>query len=470
MIKSKSVAILRTFTKNEWIQFEHLLPSLIDSKYKKVIPLFLYIKQAYPDFNEDNMNKQNCFRKLFPKEVYDDKKIRYLLSYLKECIEQFLVIKTVKEDAIIYQKYLETELLNRGLLINFKQENIQSELILEKAEIRDADYFYNKYQHELLQLNYIAQAANRDKKSNIEEVMIYLDKFYLAKKLQLASEVINIKNILATEYNTFLLDEIITYLKQHEYSNEAAIKVYLLIIKTLQFPDKEAHYLELASLLSDNIKLFSLKELYEIYQYLQNYCIKKINLGDTNYQRKLFENYQTQINNNILTFSGEISQWDFKNIVTIALRLQEYEWAEEFIFKMKEFLALSQKENAFSYNYANVLFRKGQYDKSLKMLQKVNMTDVYYKLDARSMLLKTYYELNEFETLNYHALAFKKFLRRDKIISTYQKEIYSNMITYVMKMQKAKGIKSKIKSIKKEIAQASKTADLAWLKEAVNQL
>lgn len=470
MIKSKAYEILSTFTKSEWQLFEHQLPALVDSKYKTIIPLFNYIQKHFSNGDESYLIKETCYKILFPNEPYEDKRMRYLLSYLKECIEHFLVYNNIHNDKLLYQKQLATELLKRGLLVSFKQENTQSAEILSKNPLRDTEYFFNKYQQEHLKLNYIAQSQNRNEKNNMEEVMIHLDKFYLAKKLQLASEVINIKNILATNYNTFMLDEIIQYLHHHEYADEPAIQVYLLIIKTLQFPEQADNYFALEALLLKNIQLFSLKELYEIYQYLQNYCIKKINLGDVTYQRKLFENYQTQINNDILIFSGTISQWDYKNIVTIALRLQEYEWAESFILTYKEHLAPSQKENAFFYNYANVLFRKGQYDKSLKMLQKVNMTDVYYKLDTRSMLLKTYYELNEIETLIYHAQAFKKFLRRDQIISAYQKEIYTNMITYVMKMQKAKGIKSKIKLIKKEIEHASKTADLAWLKEAITRL
>lgn len=470
MNKSKAIQFLRTLNSDEWISFQRLLPSLIDSKYKDIMPFFNYIKAYYPLWDSHDLKKELCFKKLYPKKPYNDKVIRYHLSYLKECIEKFFVINSIQSDHFLYQQQLESQLLKRSLLVNFKQENDDTCILIQKQKQRDSNYFFNKYHNELLQLNYSSISNSRQDKNNIEEVMISLDKFYLSKKLQIASEVINIKNILSTNYNTFMLDEIIDYLQKHEYGQEPAIKVYLLIIKTLQVPDDTACYEALEKLLIEHIEYFSPAELYEIYQYMQNYCIKKINTGNMAYQQKLFENYQMQINNQIIIYSGHISQWDYKNIVTIALRLQEYEWAEQFILQYKAHLQTDQRDNAFAYNYANVLFRKGQYDASLKMLQQVNMTDVYYKLDARSMLLKTYYELNEYETLKYHAQAFKKFLSRDKIISAYQKEIYSNMIRYIMKMFKAKGIKSKIRAIQMEMKNISKTADLAWLQEAAKHL
>lgn len=470
MINSKSILFLRSLSANEWDLFQSYLPMLIYSKYKDIIPFFNHIKKFYPEFSHPDLEKETCYKKLFPQEKYDDKKMRYYLSYLKESIEKFLVIHSIQNDTLLYKRQLESELLKRNLLINFKQENKEVDELLKTNKTRDSDYFYNTFYNELLKLNYISISQNRDEKNNIENVMIQLDKFYLSKKLQIASEVINIKNILSTEYNTFMLDEIISYLQNHEYTAEPAIQVYLLIIKTLQEPENESYYTELEILLQHNIQKFTLKELYEIYQYLQNYCIKKINIGDVSYQNKLFDNYKIQIDNNIIIYSGNISQWDYKNIVTIALRLKEIDWAEQFILRYKNYLTIQHKENAYSYNYANVLFRKGDYDASLKMLQHVNMTDVYYKLDARSMLLKTYYELNEYETLKYHAQAFKKFLHRDKIISPYQKEIYLNMITYIMKLHKAKGIKSKIKKIKHDIKQANRTADINWLKDAAEKL
>ena len=470
MYHSKAISYLHSFTRTEWQSFLAMLPSLNASKYKDISPLIQYLESLYPNWEEQTLEKQVYFKKAYPKKKYDDKLVRYQLSYLKGYIEQFLVIQSVLKNKLLYQAQLEQEVLERKLFHQYSAIHEKSKEELAKSPIRDAEYYYQAYQYELLQLSYHSMTHTRNEKNNIEQVLKNLDSFYLAKKLQIASEVINIRNILSTDYTMFMLDEIMSYLSHHAYNETPVIQVYLLIIRTLQDPDEEAHYLQLEQVLKTYMSQFTRKELYEIYQYLQNYCIKKINLGAIAYQQKLFENYQTQMENDILIYSGQISQWDYKNIVTIALRMQAYDWAENFIMKYKNYIPEEHKENAYSYNYANVLFRKGNYDKSLKLLQQVNMTDVYYKLDARSMLLKTYYELNEYATLQYHAQAFKKFLRRDNIISPYQKEIYSNMISYVMKMQQAKGTKSKIKKIQKEIEQATKTADIAWLKESVKRL
>jgi hypothetical protein len=93
----------------------------------------------------------------------------------------------------------------------------------------------------------------------------------------------------------------------------------------------------------------------------------------------------------------------------------------------------------------------------------VEFSDVYYQLDSKSILLKTYFELEETESFFYHASAFRVFLKRNKLVSDYQRTIYLNLIRYASQLMRAEGQQKKIAVIKKKIETNRNIADLNWL-------
>ena len=112
----------------------------------------------------------------------------------------------------------------------------------------------------------------------------------------------------------------------------------------------------------------------------------------------------------------------------------------------------------------------GEFNKSLNLLQRVTFTDLYYQIDTRAMLLKIYYELDDVEALRYHLQAFKNFLTRNKLISAYQRTIYSNLVKYTWKLVLGQSRKSKLARLHQEIAENRSTADLQWLLKKTGEL
>ena len=211
-------------------------------------------------------------------------------------------------------------------------------------------------------------------------------------------------------------------------------------------------------------------ELRDMYQYVLNYCIKKINLGNTNYQQVLFETYKTILNNRVIIVDEYLSQWDFKNICTISFRLKNFDWSNIFIEKYNLLIRNSERENAYVYNKAYLYFHQGEFNKSLNLLQKVNFTDLYYQIDTRAIILKIYYELDDHEALRYHLRAFRIFLNRSKLVSAYQLTIYSNLIKFTAKLVNNQTRQSKLHFLKKEISETRSTADLQWLIKKTDEL
>ena len=105
----------------------------------------------------------------------------------------------------------------------------------------------------------------------------------------------------------------------------------------------------------------------------------------------------------------------------------------------------------------------------MRLLQKVEFRDVQYNLNARRMLLRIYYELEELEALESLLDSFRTYIHRQKDLG-YHREHYLNLIAFVKKILrnnlKDKAFRTKIK---RQIEEANALAEKTWLLEQVNR-
>ena len=243
------------------------------------------------------------------------------------------------------------------------------------------------------------------------------------------------------------------------------------MLKTLRFPENEKTYHLLRAAINKNIKYFNNEEQYDLYGYLQNYCIKKINSGKNNYLMLLFENYTEMISNKVIIKDNQITQFDFKNIITVALRVEKYDWATNFIHEFKSFLPEKERANAIAYNQARIEFYKKNYSIGLKTLLSVEFTDVFYSLDSRVLILKTYFELEDYEAALSLINSFKIYLKRDKKISDFQNSTYSGFIKIFNLLIRFKlGYLNDLNYIENELENIKQIADSTWLNQKIEIL
>lgn len=462
---NKLLNLLRTFTARDFRLFNDFLLSPYFNKQKVLVDYFHHIKKHHPHYEHEELNKPQLFKKFFPKQKFDDKKLRYLTTDLTRLVEKYLSIENFQHDDFAGANHLLHEHAKRENADEFNRLFNVLKLGERNSKIKDGNFFLHHFLNEFSHINFAYPRQSRKQQSNMEQVLAHLDLFYLHRKLQLLCEVINVKSLLAKNYSVFMHDELIHQLQNHPYNEIPVIQIYLTIYKTLTDQENEKHFESLVLLLKRFEEQVSKKELFEMYQYLMNYCIRKINAGRQEYLKKLFEIYKTILANEVILQNEMLSQWDFKNITTIALRLKEFEWAKKFIGSYQINLNGKEQNNAVVYNTANLHFQKGEFTKALKLLRDVEFTDLVYQLDTRAMLLKIYFETDDEETLNYHLIAFKTFLKRNKLVSKSHLLIYSNLIRYTKKLMKHQGTKKVIATLKTEVENNSAIADKQWLME-----
>ena len=77
--------------------------------------------------------------------------------------------------------------------------------------------------------------------------------------------------------------------------------------------------------------LFPDNELIDIFNSLASYCIQRVNKGHYKFQREVFDIFKEILKNESLLRDGYITPPVYRNIVFFALRVQEYDWAENFV-------------------------------------------------------------------------------------------------------------------------------------------
>lgn len=415
------------------------------------------------------MPKQELYQKIFGKIKYNDKKLRYLFSDLTAHLEKFITLIELEKDEEDFSLYLQRSLSLRNAQKAYsfaKHKNSAG----QKRESTKA--YLNNFRSAEISNHFDSKNLSRLSLLNYSSLLNNLDRFYFTKKLQLQCELINLKNVLNKEYDVVLIDPICEYISKNEFLNSPLTEIYYHILITLRYSGQVAEeaFQNVFELCDRHQQELTVEDLNNIYQYEKNFCIRRINSGDDKYRQILFDLYKTILSNKRIMNHDYFSPWEFKNIVTLGLRLKEGEWVKDFISKYINFLPPHERENALTYNTAMLYYYRKNYKFVLKYLQKVEFTDLYYQLDSKSILLKVYFETDEQEALLHHIAAFKIFLVRNKNISAYQLTIYKNFIRYTLKIFRAGTNSKKLESLKMEISTSSNISDRNWLLERINDV
>lgn len=471
MHNSKLVHIIRTLNKPELNQLGDMILSPFFNKNESVSKLFSAIYKTYPKFKPELLDRQVLYSNVFGQKKFSEQKLRYMMSDLTKIAEKYLIYKELETKPILENHFLLTAFKSRNITRHSPSVLDQSNKLMKKYPFKDQLYYYEQYMIESDHYEYIASKRNVAVKENLNNIILSLDYYYVINKLKFSSELINHTNVYAGGYEHLLLDEILNYLKKNEPEDVPAIAIYHCILLTLTDTENEQHYFNLKSLLFENIKNFPLEELNDMFIFARNYCAKKINSGETQFLSEIFDLYKTLISNKIIFINNYLSQWDYKNIVSVGLRLGKFEWIHEFIYNYKLSILPDDRENSFTYNLAMYHYYLNEYERTLELLRDVEFTDVYYHLDCKSLLMKTYYELEEFDALHSLMDAFYVYLRRNKLISEYQRTSYSNLLKVVKKLIRIRYRDyKKVEDLENSLEGLSPIANMSWVKAKIKSL
>ncbi len=471
MENSKLYSLLTSLDKYEQNSCRKYIVSPYFNKNENLVILFDSLVDHINAARLKPLEKERLWSKLNPSEDYNDVRFRKYCSDLLKLVEGFLAQQVYENDPLKKATFLIEAVGKRKISKLVNSTLGTARRISEKSDSRSAGFYFHQYQIEKNYYDLLEFEANRFVKSNIEETAKYLDQFFIAEKLRMYCAVLNQKSLISQEYQLLFIEDILAHLKDKNLDDIPPIAVYYQVVLTTIDSENIKHYFKLKSLLKEHGLKFPKQEALQLYYSAINYCIRRINKSDQKFLEESFQLYNELIENEIIFINDELSPWDFKNIIVLALRLGKYQWTERFILNYNHKLPESSRENAVTYNLAQLYFYQKQYDKVIEQLQNVEYEDVSYNLNSKSMLIATYYEMDEIEPLYSLFESFRAYLNRHKDISNERRKLYSNLIRITKKLTKlSPGDSKSLEKIKTEMTQTKNIASANWLREKILEL
>ncbi len=474
MPSKKLMTLLGVFSGADINRFKKYLSSPFFNENEDLIKLFnLLEKQKSTALKENISVKEQLWQALFGEKSYNDGYMRRLLSDLIQLVLDFLSLKAKQKEGIQSQIALLSTLSELKLDTHFAGVLRQVETAAQQVTFRDSAFYFWQYQIEHLQHQRMERSGYKlEHLSNLENADHFLDCYYIIQKLRHYCDVLEYRNFFSLDIQVELPLGFIKWLSQSKYLKEPGIAAYFDIYQMLSHQDGAFYYYKLKAFLEQNSHYFPDEELRSLYVHLINYCIyKKINIGDISFFKELFDVFKTLLKKEILLRGDVLDPQYYKTIISVGIQIKEFDWVEHFIQSYTAKLPPEEQENALTYNLAKLYFQQKRYQQVIAQLREVEYQNVTYALGAKLMLLKTYYELNEYLALDSLIDSFRIYLYRNKTISKEVRQQYMNVLRFIKKLATiVPGDRSAVEKIGAQINACKNLADKSWILEKVTIL
>ena len=475
MQQSRIVKFIKELSSRERERFHQFVHSPYFNQHEKTSQL-LDIILAHADTKASALERESLCGMLFPGEPYDEQKLHNVMSYLKKQFHRFMAFEYVDQHPLEEQLLtLESAYENArfDLMVNRAK---QLEKTLTRHTFSDATYHYASYRLNHLMGYYTVEFVNRSDSAGLQRMIDHLDCYYIVEKLRNSCHLTGNMMLLNSHFEMGLLEDMLRYLKanREQFEGDLSIKMYYTILMSLREENKPEHYTVMKSLLTEHMQIMPHRECSDLYTFAYNYCIQRINQGDSSYQNELFDLYKKGLAAGMLLKNNIISEWDYKNVATLGCSLKEFEWTEHFLHQYKDLMPAHQRENAFSYNLANFYYHKKLYSETLQTLLHVQFTDVKYHLNSNFLLLRTYYALQDTEALLSLIETFRIYVIRNRRIPTDQRRSYTNFLRFAKKLVQLrhhattfskKELREKLDQLAAKVGSTENVINKYWLME-----
>lgn len=469
MENSQLVNILSALQKKELRELRKWLLSPAHNQREDVLNLFDYLLDKDHLQNEKKLAKEAIYKKIFPKEPFDDAKLRQTVFFLQKCTEEYLAFSEFQRDetrsslalAEVYRRKNLDRLLEKTL------KKLREDL--EVSPLKDEAHLQNQYLVQAIEYQYISE-KKRTPDTNLQAYSDALDLRFIAGKLRLASLITAVQRVYKQDFQIGMLEETLRAAEENGLMQHPAISIYYFIYKALSDTSKEDYFFHLKEAIFQHDHSFATEEQRDILLLAVNYCIAKMNTGAANFVGEAFDLYKRGIENGALLDKGVLNHLTFVNIVTTGTTLRQFEWVRWFIDNYQHYLAPQYRENFVCFSLAKLHFEQGDYAQAQRLLMQFDYDDILFNLSAKSMLIKIYYEEGEFSALDSLLESLRTYINRKKAIA-YHKNIYNNLIRFTKRLVRLSPYnKEQKEKLRREIEAANPLPERKWLLDQLADL
>jgi len=469
MKKSKLIRLYETFDSQQLEWLRKWINSPVHNKHPDVTKLFEYLLSKNK-LTPRVLDKEKVFAYIYPERSYNDLRLRHLMSLGVKNMEQFVSFSLQEKEETAHYIRLTTYCINNSLDKYARQYIKKAKKQLDKTKQQNAAHFY--YQYQLEQAIFEQRGTKtRIRTTNLQAIFDQHATAFIIETLRYACKAASHQNIYKGHYDIPLLEHILEQVTSSDkYVENTAIQFYYYSYKALTEPEEEAHFATLQQLLFEHKDALPASELKDIYLVAINYCVKRLNTGHEEYVSAVFELFKYGLEYETLIEDGKLSRFTYHNIFSASLRLKEHKWTADFIEKYTSYLEDEYQNNYQLFAYSKLAFSKGNYAKTLDLLWQVEFDDLFLNLQAKTMLIKIYYENEDHDALESLLSSFYVFLQRKDIMS-YHRSNYKNIIRFTQKIERIPSFDKKgIAKLRQQIEEANPLTERQWLLDQLDDL
>ena len=450
--------LLNTLSTRERTQFQQFIASPLFNKRQDVQCLLVqWMKEGGRSFPPEVF-----WNKVFPDQDFSRTQWNLLTSRLFKLLEDFLAINDLRKDEVQKKRFLARAYRGLKQEKHFEKTISDAQHLLEKQPYRNTDYLENCYDLAFARYDYIT-SGNRKEKTNLQEVSDHLDAYVLAAKLRQACNARSRQNINPEQYEIGFLEETFQYLeRQPQFLEIPAIAVYYHCYRAIQASTDETHIRLFRETIVHYQDCFQAGEIRDIYTFVINFYIRKLNTGERIYAEEALALYRLSLEQGYLLEDGVMLESTFLNIVVLASVLGDYDWAIHFIETYREHLKPAFREPLYHFGLGKLYYEQGQFTASLQQLIQVETKVSFIFLGARILQLKIYYETGEINPLESLLESLRVYIQRSKDL-VYRKAHYSNILIFTRQLLQLPAMsKAEKEALRQRVIDAQVLGEKEW--------
>lgn len=314
---------------------------------------------------------------------------------------------------------------------------------------------------------------------NVPEYIIdnqkLLDHYYLTVRLKYLCATRNMEWIFNLERDDLGENEVVSLYEGLNSERPLLAQAYYLALQI--FSTKEVEGLkELQGLLQENGAQIPKLDLLDLWGYLLNFCVRQMVAGHVEYQQITDSIYLYLLEQGYLLENGKLSSFHFNNIVKLRLGQKEFDWVKNFIEEMDGHLVNDFDGGIIKYAWGFLHYESGNFREAITIFKGLLFDppkDIFWNLDLRSLLWRSYFEhregLTDYEMDEMEAFydSFRIFVARNEKIEASTRRSHQNFIRFFNRFriitEGGSTSKEGLQILKAEIEQEAEVGSKKWL-------
>ncbi|MCX6157277.1 MAG: hypothetical protein NTY74_04770 [Ignavibacteriae bacterium] len=437
--------LLSKFSKNEWNEFGDFLSSPYFVKGRDYSELYDFLKKYFqkpgyaPEISNDAVLKKI-------KNTLSNQTLENRFSELNKLAEKFLTLKNLESNQINYFSLLYEELSKRDLFVNFhtsflgnkdKLIPVSSADFIPYSKIIQAEGFYQRYKMDFQgTYNQFCRQADCLTAFSLDRLLYFATEFYFADMYGTKYEAKRTKKVLSNiDFDSFF--KLVTP-ADSEFYRSVLLRYH--VYNSIVNPDNHG-LIDVAEEYFENTKTgISLDVKIDYFQKMQANFVHHINKGEQGFLNKLFDLMNARLDDGETINFGllDYPSSEFRDIVVIGLRVEEFDWVENFIGKYSALLPEAFMEEEKTLAHLKLYFAKKDFLRVLLIIRKQKPSKKHvHNIDVYKYKLMTNYELNYSDDLKLTIDNLNYYLKKEGIVEIQKKGtlIFIQFLIRLMKLK-----------------------------------